>query len=114
VYKRQSLDNLDLISPKGLEESFNLYKDIIEVLENNFYYKVTVLGEPQLGKRGLYPTECTPTTNYKQSFLFRNILAYADGTNDLIDIANILKVDAISLIPIIKLFLEHNLLKIVK
>jgi aminopeptidase-like protein len=107
-----SLDNLDLITPKGLEDSFNLYKNIIDTLENNFYYKTTVLGEPQLGKRGLYPTECTPSTNYTQAFLYRNILAYADGKNDLIDIANILKVDAVSLIPIIKLFLEHNLLEI--
>jgi aminopeptidase-like protein len=108
-----SLDDLNLITPKGLQESFNLYKDIIEVLENNFYYQVTVLGEPQLGKRGLYPKECTPTTNYNQAFLYRNILAYADGKNDLIDIANILKVDAVSLIPIIKLFLKHKLLKII-
>jgi aminopeptidase-like protein len=108
-----SLDDLNLITPKGLKDSFELYKEIIEVLENNFYYKVTVLGEPQLGKRGLYPTVSSPTTNYSEVFLYRNILAYADGKNDLIDIANILKVDAVSLIPIIKLFLKHNLLEIV-
>jgi aminopeptidase-like protein len=108
-----SLDNLEMITPKGLEDSLILYKNMIEVLENNFYYKTPILGEPQLGKRGLYPTECTPFTNYTQAFLYRNILAYSDGKNDLIDIANILTVDAVSLIPIIKLFLENNLLEMI-
>jgi len=49
-----SLDNLDFVSAKGLEESFNIYTKIIEVLENNNFYKTTVLCEPQMGKRGLY------------------------------------------------------------
>ena len=104
-----SLDDFNVISAKGLEESYNLYIKIIEVLENNFKYKVTVLGEPQLGKRGLYPKECTPTTDYSLAFLYRNFLAYADGSNDLIDIANILGVSAYRLIDVAKLFLKEDL-----
>ena len=107
-----SLDNLELVTPKGLEESFNIYKKIIDVLENNFYYKVTVLGEPQLGKRGLYPDACTPDTDYDLAFLYRNFLAYADGKNDLIDIANIIGISADRLIDIAKLFEKHNLIKV--
>ena len=106
-----SLDNLDLISPSGLERSFRLYKKIIDVLENNFYYKVTVLGEPQLGKRGLYPKISSNNTDYRLTFLYRNFLAYADGGNDLIDIANIIGVSAYELIDIAKLFLKHGLIK---
>ena len=105
-----SLDNLDLVSPAGLEGSFNLYKKIIDVLENNFYYKVTVLGEPQLGKRGLYPKISDHTTLEKVKNI-RNFLAYADGNNDLIDIANIIGVSAYELIDIAKMFLEHNLVE---
>jgi aminopeptidase-like protein len=107
-----SLDNLELVTPKGLEDSFNIYKKIIDVLENNFYYKVTVLGEPQLGKRGLYPDACTPDTDYDLAFLYRNFLAYADGKNDLIDIANIIGVNADRLTNIAKLFEKHNLIKV--
>ena len=107
-----SLDNLELVTPKGLEGSFNVYKKIIDVLENNFYYKVTVLGEPQLGKRGLYPDACTPDTDYNLAFLYRNFLAYADGKNDLIDIANIIGISADKLIDIAKLFEKHNLIKV--
>ena len=87
---------------------------MINVLEYNFYYKVTVLGEPQLGKRGLYPKECTPNTNYDLALLYRNFLAYADGKNDLIDIANIIGVSAYELVDIVKLFLEHKLIEISK
>jgi aminopeptidase-like protein len=107
-----SLDNFNVVTAKGLEGAYNLYIKMIEVLENNFKYKVTVLGEPQLGKRGLYPTECTPTTDYSLAFLYRNFLAYADGNNDLIDIANILGVSAYRLVDIAKLFLKENLIKI--
>jgi aminopeptidase-like protein len=106
-----SLDNLELVTPKGLEESFNIYKKIIDVLENNFYYKVTVLGEPQLGKRDLYPDTCTPDTDYDLAFLYRNFLTYADGKNDLIDIANIIGISADRLIDITKLFEKHKLVE---
>ena len=106
-----SLDNLELVTPKGLEESFNIYKKIIDVLENNFYYKVKVLGEPQLGKRDLYPDTCTPDTDYDLAFLYRNFLTYADGKNDLIDIANIIGISADRLIDITKLFEKHKLVE---
>ena len=105
-----SFDNLDLITPKGLEDTYKLYLKLVEVLENNFYYQVQVLGEPQLGKRGLYPKECKPDTDYNLAFLYRDFLAYSDGKNDLIDIANILGVSAYRLVDIAKLFLQHKLI----
>jgi len=106
-----SLDNFDVVTDKGLKGSYDLYTKIIEILENNFNYQVTVLGEPQLGKRGLYPTSCTPDTDYNLAFLYRNFLAYADGKNDLIDIANIIGVSAYKLVEVAKLFKEHKLVK---
>jgi aminopeptidase-like protein len=89
-------------------------QDIIEVLENNFNYQVQVLGEPQLGKRGFYPNTCTPDTDYNLAFLYRNFLAYADGSNDLIDIANIIGVSAYRLVEVAKLFEDHKLIRILK
>ena len=106
-----NLDNFDLVTKTGLEDSYNLYTKIIDVLENNFNYKVKVLGEPQLGKRGLYPKECKPDTDYNLAFLYRDFLAYADGSNDLIDIANIIGVSAYRLVDIAKLFEEHKLVE---
>jgi aminopeptidase-like protein len=40
-----------------------------------------------------------------------DFLAYADGTNDLIDIANILKVSAHSLIEVADLLKRHDLIE---
>jgi aminopeptidase-like protein len=54
-----SLDNLDYISSEGLQGGFDVMKKILETLEVNRIYSTTVLCEPQLGKRGLYPTEST-------------------------------------------------------
>ena len=107
-----SLDDLELVTPLGLQGSYDIYTKMIDVLEHNFYYKTTTIGEPQLGKRGLYPTITTNHTDYSEAFLYRDILAYADGSNDLIDIANILGVSAYALIAPTKRLKEHTLLEL--
>ncbi len=106
-----SLDDLELVTPSGLQGSYDIYTKMIDVLEHNFYYKTTTIGEPQLGKRGLYPTMTTNHTDYSEAFLYRNILAYADESNDLINIADLLGVSAHKLVPIVEKFLAHKLIK---
>lgn len=106
-----SLDNLDLITPKGLQGAYDIYAKIIDTLEQNFYYKIQVLGEPQLGKRGLYPTMTKTDTDYTQAFLYRNFLAYADGSNDLVDIAEIIGAKATDLIDVAKIMLKHRIVE---
>ena len=81
-------DNLNMVSAKGLGESLAFLQTAIEFLEANRTYQVSTFGEPQLGKRGLYPTLSTTNTKNQVANMM-NILAYADGTNDLIDIATI-------------------------
>lgn len=81
-----SLDNLDLISPEGLWGGFNVLKKSIECLERNTTHKMTVKCEPQLGKRGLYPTMSTKDTRSIVENMM-NYLAYADGTLTTIEIA---------------------------
>jgi aminopeptidase-like protein len=82
-----SLDNLDFISPEGLYGSYQVMQKIIDCLERNSTYSVNVLCEPQLGKRGLYPTVSTKASNGIVRDMM-NVLAYCDGTNDLIEIAD--------------------------
>src|SRR5580698_9462275 len=96
-----SLDNLRLVTPAGLEGSFALHKDCIDLLERNRVYKIRCLGEPQLGRRGLFPTIATKGS-YGQVTDMMNFIAYADGTNDLADISNIIRVPVRSLYPIIE------------
>jgi len=95
-----SLDDLTVISPSGLYGGYEKIKKAIELLEKNNYYKVNVLCEPQLGKRGLYPTISTKTsTDIVRTMM--DFIAYADGNNDLIDIANIIGVQAGELFDIV-------------
>jgi aminopeptidase-like protein len=96
-----SLDNLDFISSIALGESYELFKNCLELIEKNHKYKVNCLGEPQLGRRGLYPEisikgSATTTRN------MMNFLAYTDGNNDLIDISNIIGVSVFELYSIIE------------
>jgi aminopeptidase-like protein len=86
-----SLDDLNLVTPEGLLGGFKVLKRSIECLEMNKTYKLTTLGEPQLGKRGLYPTISTK----KSGALVRdmmNFMAYCDGEKNAIEIAEIIDV----------------------
>jgi aminopeptidase-like protein len=55
-YYHTSLDNLEFISAGDLVETLKLYLLAIEKLEQNRTYRpLNPIGEPMLGKRGLYP-----------------------------------------------------------
>ncbi|EDP74914.1 DUF4910 domain-containing protein [Hydrogenivirga sp. 128-5-R1-1] len=107
-----SLDNLEFVTPKGLEESLDLYIKIVESLENNYVYKTTILCEPFMRKRNLYPGVSYWSAKYDYPQLLLNILVYSDGTNDLLDLANILKICPTELIDPINLLLREGLLEI--
>ena len=102
-----SLDDLSLISPEGLQGGFEALRKCLEVLEHNHTYETTVLGEPQLGKRGLYPMLSTKDTKNKVRHMM-DFLAYADGTQDLIGIAERIGVNAHDLATIAEQMLKHG------
>ena len=106
-------DNKDFISFKAMEKSVLKYLDIITVLEKNEKYINTIpYCEPQLGKRGLYPTlgSQKKTQEFVKAMMW--ILNLADGTNDLISISRISKIPIKELIPVIDKLIEHGILKI--
>ena len=82
-----SLDDLiNVVSEKGLEGGFNALWKAIEALENNSYPKATILCEPQLGKRNLYPTLLTEHTNFNVRQIL-DLITWSDGEHSLIEIA---------------------------
>jgi aminopeptidase-like protein len=89
-----SYDDLSFISAYGLEGSQLIYQKCLEGLETNKTYKTNVLCEPQLGKRDLYfPINCPRSADELAPLLMmKNLLAYCDGYNDLLTIAE--KIDA--------------------
>jgi aminopeptidase-like protein len=104
-----SLDNLELVSPAGLQGGFTVLRECLELLERNRTYKVTCLGEPQLGRRGLVSTVGTRDSHRLMAEML-NILAYADGKNDLIDISNLIKVPPGQIYPLIDKLLAAKLI----
>lgn len=108
-----SLDNLDLVTASGLQGSYDIYTQCLTLLGNNYKFKIKCLGEPQLGKRGLYPTLSTKESgNLVRDMM--DFIAYADGTRDLVDISNLIKVPVDKLYPIIENLRKNDLLEIIE
>lgn len=106
-----SLDNMDFISADGFQGSYEVMTLLIRVLEANEKYKVNVLCEPQLGRRGLYPT-VSKKGSYDEVLAMTNFIAYADGKNDLIDISNIINQPLDKLIEIVNKLIENELISV--
>ena len=82
---------------------------VINALEHNAHYRMTCPCEPQLGKRGLYPT-ISQKGSYDAVRSMQHFIAYADGRNDLIGMSDILQIPVDHLIPIKEELLKHQLL----
>lgn len=105
-----SLDNLELVTPVGLAGAYAAFRRSLELIENNGVWQATTPCEPQLGKRGLYPTISTARgANSVRNIM--NVLSYADGTRDLIDLADTIGENAFDCLTIIVRLEEHGLLR---
>ncbi len=105
-----SLDDLTLISPKGLHEAFQAYEKILLLLEKNRHFQSVHFCEPKLDKYGLFPT-IRKKAVYQDVELLLNVLAYADGDNDLLDISELLRIPAWICIEVLELLASHGLVK---
>lgn len=128
-----SRDNMSVISPKGLYDSFVMLKDICEELEGNtseyekiegnrfvadsdcvsaesVLYMTTVLGEPQLGKRNLYNT-LGRNVPYGGSKTLLDVYFYCDGTNSTKDICDIIGAELEDVEKALAVLLANDLIK---
>lgn len=105
-----SLDDLTLMTQKGLEGAFNVYKRCLSCLEANVVYGSASIGEPQFSRRGLMPRVGT-TESDKEFRAMLNLVAYADGKRDLIAIADAIGEDATQLAPLARRLLEAGVLE---
>ena len=46
-----SFDNLDFVSSDGLNDSFNVYKEVLNSIEKDNFPKAKILAEPMMSKR---------------------------------------------------------------
>jgi len=105
-----SLDDLNVITESGLNGGYQAIKRAIEIIENNITPRITVHGEPQLGKRGLYPNlSIKDSTKHVDVRTLMNLISYCDGENTLLEIANIINKPFWELLPLIETLIKHNL-----
>ena len=104
-----SLDNFNLVTLKGCLGGFNVARKSIKILLERIYPKCKIMCEPQMGKRGLYPTLSSKNIK-KLTKSYMNFLQYADGTNSLEKISNLIKLDLNSVRKIHSILFKNNLI----
>lgn len=83
-----SADNLDLVKPQYIQESFEIYLSIIQCLEaNKVYINQQPKCEPQLGKRGLYNAIGGEYDSKTMQMVLLWVLNLSDGDHSLLDIS---------------------------
>jgi len=106
-----SLDDLSLVTSSGLEGGYTALRKALEVIEQNVFLKTTVLGEPQLGKRGLYPKLSTKTS-YEQVRAMMDLISYCDGNTSLLEIADLINEPFMELVPLVQKLVDNGLLSV--
>ena len=104
-----SLDNFDLVSVKGISGGFNIAKYAIINLQNKIIPTAKIYCEPQLGKRGLYPS----ISDKKLDMFSRNIvniLMYSNGRDSLEKISKIIKLNYNECLKLYKILLKNKLI----
>jgi aminopeptidase-like protein len=105
-----SLDALgSVVTQSGLLGGFSALRCALEVLERNCYPRATVLGEPQLGRRGLYPSLSTKG-GAERVKLIMDLLTWSDGKHSLLEIAEICNCPIWALYPLLDVLCNENLL----
>ena len=105
-----SLDNLEVITPTGLAGGYDYLRRCLECVEGNERLRLTTLGQPQLGKRGLYPSLSTAKLDTWHRRMV-DLIAYADG-RDLISIAEKLEVPMWQLFDIVATLKQEGILQV--
>ncbi len=77
-----SLDNFKVVTEKGLNDSFDIMKNIVDVFEAGYLPKARYICEPQLSKRNLYPKISRRDNKVK---IIRDLIAYSDGKTSIFE-----------------------------
>lgn len=101
----------NVVTEKGLQESLDMHKTMIQIIEKNCKPNAKVLGEPQLGPRGLYPMISKKgSTDIVKTRL--NLISYADGRHSLLEIAEKCKLPFAELHEELVILVEKDVLEI--
>lgn len=106
-----SADNLELVRPEFLADSFAKYLAVLDVLEKNrAYLNTNPKCEPQLGKRGLYGALGGLKDTKEREMAMLWVLNLSDGAHTLLDIADRAGYPFALVSEVADLLQEHGLL----
>ena len=109
-----SLDKIGtVVTKKGLNGSYNIYKKCIETIERDLIPVSKILCEPQMGKRGLYPNISKKIPAIKTR-LMMTILSYCDETNSVFDISKLCNISTRETLKVINLLHKNKLIRYIK
>ncbi len=104
-----SLDNFDVVTQTGLKGSLEVIINSLNTIESQNFPKAVFLGEPNLGKRGLYPLMGAKRIGQDVRDI-KNFLAYSNGLNSLDDIANLAKIKIKDVRRIYKILIKKGVI----
>ena len=105
-------DDLSLISEKGLQNSFDVLRSIVDCYEFGVIPKLTTTGEPCLGSRGLYQTLDNVGSRSLQTQNIENIIAFADGVKTFFEICRITNMPLENCLQAAKQLERHQVIKV--
>jgi aminopeptidase-like protein len=107
-----SADNLELVRPEYLADSFAKCLGSLEVIENNrVYLNQNPKCEPQLGKRGIYSQIGGQQDGKLRELAMLWVLNLSDGKNSLLDIAERSDLGFSVIYHAAQMLLEHGLVR---
>lgn len=107
-----SADNLELVQPQYLADSFSKCFSVLHILENNKkYLNQNPKCEPQLGKRGLYGAIGGQTDTKMREMAMLWVLNLSDGNHSLLEIADRSSMSFDSINQAADALLQHDLLQ---
>ncbi|ESU20825.1 hypothetical protein FCR2A7T_11410 [Flavobacterium cauense R2A-7] len=107
-----SADDKSVIDFTALEDYVFLLKELVDSIELDDYYEnQSPYGEPQLGKRGLYPTLMKIEDRGESLKRLLYLLNYSDGKHSVLDIANKMNTTVMSFQNEIQSLIAKDLLK---
>jgi aminopeptidase-like protein len=107
-----SLDKIGtVVTGEGLHGGLEFVQQVISVIEKNVKPKATNKCEPMLSRHNLYPT-ISIKNGYKETKIFMELLTWADGKFDLIEISRITGYSVEELYEAAGILVSKNLLRI--
>lgn len=106
------LDKLhSVVTARGLFQSLKLLGKLFMNIESSAAFPRTkVIGEPQLGKRDMYPTTSIKGA-YGLSRIYLDFISYSDGKHSLQDIAELIKIDESQAENLLRQLIEADLIE---